>query len=58
MLSFNIQLARGRVQSSDWAARLSIRIKRVLEISLFLILVFVRLIKILSFKIRSPVWGV
>ena len=30
---FNPQLARGRVQSSDWPARLSIRIKHVLNIA-------------------------
>ena len=30
---FNPQLARGRVQSSDWPARLSIRIKRILNIA-------------------------
>ena len=29
---FNPQLTRGRVQSSDWPARLSIRIKRLLNI--------------------------
>ena len=28
---FNPQLAQGRVQSSDWPAQLSIRIKRVLN---------------------------
>ena len=30
---FNPQLAPGRVQSSDWPALLSIRIKRVLNIA-------------------------
>ena len=57
---FNPQLARGRVQSSDWPARLPIRIKRVLNIAFVysfrhpnFIIYFVRLITMLSFKIRS-----
>ena len=53
---FNPELARWHVQSSDWPARLSI-IKRVLNIAFIQFptskLVFVRLITILSFKIRS-----
>ena len=54
---FNPQLARGRVQSSDWLAWLSIRIKHILNIAFMQFPTsefhFVRLITILSFKICS-----
>ena len=55
---FNPQVERGRVQSSNWPARLSIRIKRFYTVS-DIHFIFVRLITILSFKIRSPLnfWG-
>ena len=32
---FNPQLVRGRVQSSDWPAQLSIRVKRVLNMHFY-----------------------
>ena len=56
---FSHQLVRERVPSSDWLARLSLRIKRVLNIALIQFLtsefhnLFVRLITILSLQISS-----